>query len=171
MSYLPVAISSRQSLQLSGCRLRFATLHSRILSLGPPVYSEVLSPSTVAPSTTTPFLPMCCTSFGKTLRLNASVWWVTAQFPQEFQSPVVMLPLLKECGQGTTSLVQFLAVPATTRMFSSKPCIDEWVTFPKLDHLSTVQNLRVLDEISVVSFSVNDHAVQLQAKKILVEVL
>ena len=86
-----------------------------------------------------------------------------------FGSPTANLPFLKECtliGQGTTSLLRFLTIPASTYVFLSKPYVDEGAAFPKFDHVFAAQKLRVLDEISTVSFSISDCAVRLQAKNI-----
>ena len=88
---------------------------------------------------------------------------------QGFHLPTVTLPSLELCtliGQGTTSMIQFLTVPASTRMFISKPYTDEGAIFPKFDLLSAAPNLRVLDGVSSVSFSIRDFAIQIQAKNI-----
>ena len=87
--------------------------------------------------------------------------------PQGFHQPAVTLPSLEKCilvGQGTTALIQFLTVPASTHVFLSKPYVDNRSIFPKFDHISVAPNLRVLDEVSAVSFSISDHAIRLQAK-------
>jgi len=95
------------------------------------------------------------------------VGYCTLPQSQGFHPLPVTLPSLELCtliGRGTTSLAQFLTIPASTRIFLSKPYTDEGATFPKFDHLTVAPNLRVLDGVSAVSFSISDHAVQLQAK-------
>ena len=81
--------------------------------------------------------------------------------------PAVTLPSLEECaliGRGTTSLIRLLTIPASARVFLSEPHTDVGGDIlPKFNHLSVASGLRILGEVSKVSFSVNDHAVQLQA--------
>ena len=87
--------------------------------------------------------------------------------PQGFHRPAITLSSLEKCtliGQGTTSLIRFLTVPASTRMFLSKPYADNGSIFPKFDLLSEAPNLHVLDEVTAASFSINDSAIQLQVK-------
>jgi len=80
--------------------------------------------------------------------------------------PTVPLSSLKKCtliGQGTTSLIRFMTVPASALVFLSKSFISVGTIFPKFDNLSAAPGLHVLDKVSAVSFSISDHAVQLQA--------
>ena len=87
--------------------------------------------------------------------------------PPGFNPPPVALRSLGKCtliGQGTTSLIRFITVPASALVFLSKPYNDDGTTLPRFDDLSAAPGLHVLDEVSSVSFSINDFAVQLQAK-------
>ena len=87
--------------------------------------------------------------------------------PQGFNPPTVALPSLGKCtliGHGTMSLVKFMAVPASALVFLSKPFLHDGTIFPKLDDLSVAPGLHVLDEVSAVSFSINDDTVHLRAK-------
>ena len=96
------------------------------------------------------------------------VGYCTLPQSQEFHSHAVTLPSLEECilvGLGTTSLIQFLTVPSTTRVFLNKS-FHEGELFPNFDYLTVAPGFRVLDEVSTVSFSISDHAVQLQAKNV-----
>ena len=87
--------------------------------------------------------------------------------PRGFDPPAVSLPSLGRCilgGQGTTSLIRFLAVPTSASVFLLRPHIDTSAIFPKFDDLSAAPGLRVLENISSVVISISDDAVRLQAK-------
>jgi hypothetical protein len=88
-------------------------------------------------------------------------------FPPTFASPTVALPSLGKCilvGQGTTHLVRFITVPASALVSLRKPFLRFGDRFPKFDDLSVAPGLHVLDDVSTVSLSISDHAVQLRAK-------
>ena len=87
--------------------------------------------------------------------------------PPGFNPPAITLRLLGKCtliGQGTTSLIRFITVPASALVFLSRSYNDDDATFPRFDDLSAAPGLHVLDEVSSVSFSISDFAVRLQAK-------
>ena len=89
--------------------------------------------------------------------------------PRGFHTPAITLPSLKRCalvGRGTTSLIRFLTVPASTYIFLGKPYAHDWSIFPKFDHVSVEPNLPFLDEVSAISFSISDYVVRLKAKNV-----
>jgi len=87
--------------------------------------------------------------------------------PQEPNQPAISLPLLRKCtlvGDGTTSLIRFITIPTTAVMFLGRGYANDWIAFPEFNTLSVTPGLRVLDEISVISFSIGDHTARLQAR-------
>ncbi|KAF9645214.1 hypothetical protein BDM02DRAFT_3120580 [Thelephora ganbajun] len=87
--------------------------------------------------------------------------------PRGFDPPAVALQSLGECiliGQGTTSLIRFMNVPASAHVFLSKPYTDDGTIFPKFEDISAASGLGVLDKVSSVSFSIDDFAVKIRAK-------
>jgi len=77
--------------------------------------------------------------------------------PPGFDPPAIALRSLRKCtlvGQGTTSLIRFMTVPASAHVFLSKPGIDDADPLPKFESLSAVQGLRILDGVCSVSFSI-----------------
>jgi len=87
--------------------------------------------------------------------------------PQGVVPPTVALPSLKKCtltGHGTTDLIRFMTVPPSAHVYLDKSYISFGITFPKFDNHSVSPGLRILDEVSAVSLSIDDDAVQIQAK-------
>ena len=85
--------------------------------------------------------------------------------PPTFNPPPVTLQSLRECtvgGRGTTSLIRFMIIPPSAKVFLHKQY--EGAPFPMFEDLSVVPKLHVLDEVSAASFSINDFAVSLRAK-------
>jgi len=81
------------------------------------------------------------------------------------QSPPVSLPSLRQCsliGDGTTSLIRHLIVPASAVVFLRRPYSAGISTFPEPSDLTMASGLRVLNDVFVVSISIHDHAVRLQ---------
>ena len=81
--------------------------------------------------------------------------------------PTVNLPSLKKCtltGHGTTVLIWSMTVPASAHVSLDKSYMSFGDTFPKFDNHSGAPGLRVLDKVSAVSVSIDDYAVQIQAK-------
>ena len=96
------------------------------------------------------------------------------RLPRGFNPPVVALPSLGKCtlvGDGTTSLIRFITIPTTAVVLLSKSYAtsksyanDSGSIFPNFRRHSVKPALRVLGEISAVSFSINDQAVRLRAR-------
>ena len=87
--------------------------------------------------------------------------------PQEPCPPAFALPLLKKCvlaGDGTTSLIRLIAIPATALVFLAEPYTNNWAAFPWFDTRTVAPGLHILGEISAVSFSITDHTARLQAR-------
>lgn len=87
--------------------------------------------------------------------------------PKEVALPTVALPSLKKCtliGHGTTDLIWFMTVPPSAYVSLDKPYIGFGITFPKFDDHSVAPGLRILDKVSTISISIDDGAVQIQAK-------
>ena len=87
--------------------------------------------------------------------------------PKGVVLPTVALPSLRKCiltGHGTTHLIRFMTVPPSAHVSLDKSHISFGITFPKFDNLSGTPGLRVLDKVSAVSVSIDDCAVQIQAK-------
>ena len=87
--------------------------------------------------------------------------------PSGFDPPTITLRSLGKCtliGQGTTSLIRFMTIPASAHVFLSKPDIDDRDPLPKFENLSAAQGLHVLDEVCAASFYISDYDVRLQAK-------
>ena len=87
--------------------------------------------------------------------------------PKEPDQPAIALPLLRRCalvGGGTASLIRFITVPATVVVFLGRRYANNWVGFPWFNTLSVVPGLRVLGEVSAVSFSIDNHTARLQAR-------
>ena len=86
--------------------------------------------------------------------------------PQGFHPPTVTLPSLEECalvGRGTASLIRFLTVPVSARVFLSKPYNDGTI-FPNFYHISVAPNLRVLEGVSTISSRISDDVIRLHVK-------
>ena len=86
--------------------------------------------------------------------------------PPGFQPPVISLPSLKECalnGPGTTTLIRFMAIPATAHVSLKKMYRAE---FPRFEDFSAAQGLHVVEEVSTVSVSASSLEVQFQAENI-----
>lgn len=86
--------------------------------------------------------------------------------PKEVDLPPIVLPLLGECsliGEGITSLIRFITLPATAFVFLGKQYADDQVDFP-FNMLSIAPGLRILGEVSAVSFSIDDYTSRLQAR-------
>ena len=85
--------------------------------------------------------------------------------PESFNPPAVRLPSLKKCvliGDGPITPIRYIAIPATTLMFLSKSYPDEpSLIFSNFNDYSVEPALRVLGEISAVSFSITDHVLWL----------
>ena len=87
--------------------------------------------------------------------------------PKGVVLPTVALPSLRKCtltGHGTTHLIHSMTIPASAHVSLDKSYISFGVTFPKFDNLSGAPGLRILDKVSSVSVSIDDRAVQIQAK-------
>jgi len=87
--------------------------------------------------------------------------------PQEQDQPTIALPLLRNCtlvGDGTASLIRFIAVPTTAVMFLGRQYTNDWTAFPGFNIHSVAPGLRVLGELSAISLSISDHTARLQAR-------
>jgi len=87
--------------------------------------------------------------------------------PKGVVLPTVALPSLRKCtltGYGTTHLIWFMTVPPSAHVSLDKSYVSFGDTFPKFNDLSIAPGLRILDKVSAVSVSINDGAVQIQAK-------
>jgi len=87
--------------------------------------------------------------------------------PKGVVLPTVALPSLRKCtltGHGTIDLIWFMTVPPSAYVSLDKSFISFGETFPKFDNLSGAPGLRILDKVSAVSVSIDDGAVQIQAK-------
>ena len=79
----------------------------------------------------------------------------------------VALPSLRKCiltGEGTTALMLFMTVPPSAVVFLSKSYISFGIVSPKSNLFATSPGLAILDEVSAVSFSLDDTAVRLRAR-------
>ena len=87
--------------------------------------------------------------------------------PKGVVLPTVSLPSLRKCtltGEGTTDLIRFMTVPPSAHVSLDKSYTSFGETFPRFDDLSVAPGLRILDKVSAVSVSIDDGAVQIQAK-------
>ena len=82
--------------------------------------------------------------------------------------PPITLSSLKECtlaGEGTASLIRFIAVPATALVFLCRPYVSDWTTFlAEFSEHCVVPGLRTLGEVSALSFFIDDYAARLRAR-------
>ena len=91
----------------------------------------------------------------------------SCSFPPGLKLRPVALQSLVECtlvGTGTTSLIRLMAIPASTLVTLSGPYFEPGAISPKFEDFSTAPGLHVLDQVSTVSFSIDDNAVRLQTK-------
>jgi len=81
--------------------------------------------------------------------------------------PPVVLSSLKNCtmvGEGVAALIRFIAVPATALVQLGKTYTDNWDGFPDFNKHCVGPGLRILGEVSVVSFSIKDDGARLRAR-------
>jgi len=92
----------------------------------------------------------------------------SCDIPSEFNPPAVTLRSLGKCtldGRGTTSLVQFMTIPASALVFLRGPYTDGGVILPEFQDLSKASgHNQVIDKVSAVSFSINDYRFRFRAK-------
>jgi len=90
----------------------------------------------------------------------------SCDIPPGFNPPTFVFRSLRECsliGEGTTSLIRFMTVPASARVFLDKPYADGGFFSQSFEDLSAAPGLHILKEISTVSFTISDWAVRVRA--------
>ena len=80
--------------------------------------------------------------------------------------PPFVLSSIRNCtmvGEGGAALIRFIAIPATAIVCLGKTQTEGWDGFPEFGKYCVGPGLRVLGEISVLSFTISDHIARLQA--------
>ena len=88
---------------------------------------------------------------------------------QDPDVPPIALSSLRECtlsGEGTASMIRFVAVPQTALVYLGRPCNIIWPSLPLFSQNSVAPALRIPGELSAISFWVNGDLAWLQAKNI-----
>ena len=119
----------------------------------------------------TPHYPISPVHVLDALRESPSIEFIrlagSCSFPSGLKLRRVVLRSLVKCtlaGLGITSLIRFMTVPASALVTLTGPWFEPGAISPKFDDLSTARGLHVLDEVSAISFSINDNAVRLRAE-------
>lgn len=90
------------------------------------------------------------------------------KFPEEPNPRAIAFPSLVKCiliGDGTSSLIQFLTLPATAHVSLSKSGVDDETSiFPKFNDCSVVPALCALGLVAAFSLSISDYAVGIRAR-------
>ena len=86
------------------------------------------------------------------------------QGPDVHLTPLSSLRKCTLIGEGIASLIRLITVPATALVSLGKTYAFDWSTLPEFDKDSVAPGLRTLGEVSVLSFSIDDYAVRLQAR-------
>lgn len=90
-----------------------------------------------------------------------------SRLPEGLDPPTIALPSLRKCilvGDGTTSLIRFIAAPATAVITLKTSYTDDMDYFPTYGDNSVAPGLRILGALSAVSFAICDHTIRLHAK-------